>query len=88
VKYQVLRGFCRGSGVNCEPGDVIEVEPKDAREWVHLGYVTEASDVPAVEPEVEVESEDDEHPERDADALANQTDKPTAREPKPPKARR
>lgn len=79
MRCKVLRGFCRGAGVNVEPGDIIEVEPNDAREWLHLGYIERA---PEEEPAPAAGDEEAKHPEQKPETVATQKVTPTAREPK------
>lgn len=84
MRYQVLRGFCRGGGVNVEPGEIFESDPKEVREYLHLGYITPAAEESAPS----VAGDEAGHPEQDPETLAKQDDKPTTREPKHAESKR
>jgi len=83
MKYRAVKGFCRGAGVDVSIGDVIELMPQAAREFVFYGYIVEEPEDAAPAPDAEVK-----HPESSPGAVVAQENEPQSREPKPARAPR
>jgi hypothetical protein len=42
ARYQVLRGFCLGNGVDAQPGDIVILPRRIARGWIATGRLVPA----------------------------------------------